>query len=123
LRSTALIRGLGQPVMRTRAAVTAFGKTIVADHPSLNVLVNNAGIMQRENLLTDPVDLTIAEATVATNLLGPLRLTARAFDLGDDGDGSRSPRFCGTYTSEGGPHDVRALIVILNEVWKYRADF
>jgi uncharacterized oxidoreductase len=109
--------------MEDRAAVTAFGKTIVADHPSLNVLVNNAGIMQRENLLTDPVDLTIAEATVATNLLGPLRLTARAFDLGDDGDGSRSPRFCGTYTSEGGPHDVRALIVILNEVWKYRADF
>ena len=59
-----------------RDAVAAFGKTIVADHPNLNVLVNNAGIMQRENLLTDPVDLTTAEATVATNLLGPLRLTA-----------------------------------------------
>jgi uncharacterized oxidoreductase len=59
-----------------RDAVAAFEKTIVADHPSLNVLVNNAGIMQRENLLTDPVDLTTAEATVATNLLGPLRLTA-----------------------------------------------
>ena len=55
--------------MEDRDAVTAFGKTIVADHPSLNVLVNNAGIMQRENLLTDPVDLTTAEATVATNLL------------------------------------------------------
>lgn len=59
-----------------RDAVAAFEKTIVADHPSLNVLVNNAGIMQRENLLTDPVDLTTAEATVATNLLGPFRLTA-----------------------------------------------
>ena len=59
-----------------RDAVAAFEKTIVADHPSLNVLVNNAGIMQRENLLTDPIDLTTAEATVATNLLGPLRLTA-----------------------------------------------
>jgi uncharacterized oxidoreductase len=60
--------------MEDRAAVAAFGKTIVADHPSLNVLVNNAGIMQRENLLTDPVDLTTAEATVATNLLGPALL-------------------------------------------------
>lgn len=59
-----------------RDAVAAFGETIVAEHPTLNVLVNNAGIMQRENLLADPVDLATAEATVATNLLGPIRLTA-----------------------------------------------
>lgn len=59
-----------------RDAVAAFGEKIVAEHPTLNVLVNNAGIMQRENFLADPVDLATAEATVATNLLGPIRLTA-----------------------------------------------
>jgi len=41
-----------------------------------NVLVNNAGIMRRETLTASPVDLATAEATVATNLLGPIRLTA-----------------------------------------------
>jgi uncharacterized oxidoreductase len=48
---------------------------IVADFPSLNVLINNAGIMRAENLL-DQEDLADAEAIVATNLLGPIRLTA-----------------------------------------------
>ncbi len=42
--------------------------------PGLNVLVNNAGIMLRENLL-DPADLTVAEDHVATNLLGTIRMT------------------------------------------------
>jgi uncharacterized oxidoreductase len=59
-----------------REAIAAFAKTIVAECPDLNVLVNNAGIMQREDLLADPVDLATAEATIATNLLAPIRLTA-----------------------------------------------
>ena len=59
-----------------RDAIAAFGKMIVAQYPTLNVLVNNAGIMQREDFLADAVDLTTAEATVASNLLGPIRLTA-----------------------------------------------
>jgi uncharacterized oxidoreductase len=42
--------------------------------PDLNVLVNNAGMMQSENL-RDPASVAQAEATVATNLLGPIRLT------------------------------------------------
>ena len=58
-----------------RDAIPVFAKTILAAHPSLNVLINNAGIMQRESLLTDPVDLATVEATVVTNLLGPIRLT------------------------------------------------
>jgi uncharacterized oxidoreductase len=40
------------------------------------VLINNAGIMQAEDMTTNPYDLTTAEATIATNLLGPIRLTA-----------------------------------------------
>jgi len=46
-------------------------------HPDLNVVVNNAGIMLTEDL-TDPNHLAVAEETVATNLLGPIRLLAEA---------------------------------------------
>lgn len=58
------------------AAIQAFAAQITRKFPGLNVLINNAGIMQVENLTAEPVDLTTAEATIATNLLGPIRLTA-----------------------------------------------
>jgi uncharacterized oxidoreductase len=45
-----------------------------ASYPALNVLVNNAGIMLRENLL-DPADLPVAEDHVTVNLLGTIRMT------------------------------------------------
>ena len=44
------------------------------DFPALNVVVHNAGIMQTELLASGELD--VAEATIATNLLGPIRLTA-----------------------------------------------
>jgi uncharacterized oxidoreductase len=56
--------------------VRACAATVAARFPTLNVLVNNAGIMRAENLLDQPADLADAEATIATNLLGPIRLTA-----------------------------------------------
>jgi len=59
-----------------RDAIPSFAASITAEFPTLNVLVNNAGIMRRESLTASPVDLATAEATVATNLLGPIRLTA-----------------------------------------------
>lgn len=58
------------------AAVRAFAARIVTEHPALNVLINNAGIMKVEDLTADPFGLDIAEETIATNLLGPIRLTA-----------------------------------------------
>ena len=58
------------------AAIRAFAEQAVHDHPALNVLVNNAGIMKAEDVLADPFDLSDCEATVAVNLLGPIRLTA-----------------------------------------------
>jgi uncharacterized oxidoreductase len=58
------------------SALDVFASKVVADHPDLNVLMNNAGIMKPENLVTDPVDLSIAEETITTNLLAPIRLTA-----------------------------------------------
>lgn len=57
------------------AAIQAFADRVVRDHPALNVVVNNAGIMRPEDLLADPFPLEAAEATIATNLLGPIRLT------------------------------------------------
>jgi uncharacterized oxidoreductase len=49
---------------------------LATDHPTLNAVIHNAGIMRPENLLTQQPDLADAEAIITTNLLGPLRLTA-----------------------------------------------
>jgi len=57
------------------AAVHAFTARVGQDHPALNVLINNAGIMQTEDALADPFDTTACEATIAINLLAPIRLT------------------------------------------------
>ena len=59
-----------------RAPIRAFVAHVIAEFPSINVLINNAGIMRRENLLEQQPDLADTEAIVATNLLGPIRLTA-----------------------------------------------
>ncbi|MEZ4407843.1 MAG: SDR family NAD(P)-dependent oxidoreductase [Polyangiales bacterium] len=56
--------------------VRAFAAKVAAAYPSLNVLINNAGIMRAEDLRAQPDDLADAEAMVVTNLLGPIRLTA-----------------------------------------------
>jgi uncharacterized oxidoreductase len=57
-------------------AISSFAADVVEKFPSLNVLINNAGIMRAEKLLEQHEELTDAEAIVATNLLGPIRLTA-----------------------------------------------
>lgn len=68
-------------------AIAAFAKEIVAKHPALNVLVNNAGIMGTEDASAKR-DLTEAEATVVTNILGPIRLTDALVDHLAAQDGS-----------------------------------
>ncbi|MES2288159.1 MAG: SDR family oxidoreductase [Pseudomonadota bacterium] len=60
-------------------AIEDFAQRIVAEHPALNVLVNNAGIMKLEDASTRR-DLADAEATIVTNLLGPIRLTNSLVD-------------------------------------------
>lgn len=55
------------------ASVADLAKRVLAEHPDLNILVNNAGIMRLEPIDTAR-DLAAAEATVTTNLLGPIRL-------------------------------------------------
>lgn len=55
-------------------AIDNFAEELLAAYPNLNVLINNAGIMRRENLAARR-DLADSEETVITNLLGPIRLT------------------------------------------------
>jgi uncharacterized oxidoreductase len=57
-------------------SIQSFAGQVTKDYPSLNVLINNAGMMRPENLLEASKDLSAAEKTVTTNLLGPIRLTA-----------------------------------------------
>jgi uncharacterized oxidoreductase len=53
--------------------VAAFAAELLADFPALNVLINNAGIMRYERL-DRARDLSDAETTLVTNVLGPIRL-------------------------------------------------
>ncbi|MCL1908241.1 MAG: SDR family NAD(P)-dependent oxidoreductase [Holophagaceae bacterium] len=55
--------------------INAVAKKILGDFPDLNVLINNSGIMRAENL-KNQTNLQDMEEIVATNLLGPIRLTA-----------------------------------------------
>lgn len=67
--------------MTDPAGIRAFAARLGEEFPSLNVLVNNAGIMRNENLRAQPDGLTDMEATITTNLLGPIRLTAALLPL------------------------------------------
>src|SRR5882757_9572480 len=61
------------------ANIAAVAKDLIARFPKLNVLVNNAGIMHIDDV-SGPIDDAVAVATVTTNLLGPIRLTAALVD-------------------------------------------
>jgi uncharacterized oxidoreductase len=56
--------------------IERFAARIAEQFPKLNAVVHNAGIMQLEDWGADDVDLSTAEATIATNLLAPIRLSA-----------------------------------------------
>ncbi|MFL9842577.1 SDR family oxidoreductase [Sphingomonas sp. ST-64] len=60
-------------------AIESFAHDLIAAHPALNVVINNAGIMRFEDLSARR-DLADAEATITTNLLGPIRLTNALVD-------------------------------------------
>lgn len=79
LRETAAVNpGMRFAVLDVEDAegIRTFATQVVKDHPALNVLINNAGIMRAESLTADPVEIGDAEAMIATNILGPIRLTA-----------------------------------------------
>ncbi len=59
-----------------RDALAAFPAKVIAEHPELDTVILNAGIMEGEDYTADPVDLDVAERTIATNLTAPIRLAA-----------------------------------------------
>src|SRR5690242_4173770 len=61
------------------AGIEDFARRVIDAQPDLNVLINNAGIMRFEDL-DHRRDLADAEATITTNLLGPIRLTNALID-------------------------------------------
>lgn len=73
----------GMHAMRLDAAdaadITRFASDLLDRFPSLNVVVNNAGIMPYEDISRSR-DLTEAHNVIHTNLLGPIRLTDALID-------------------------------------------
>jgi uncharacterized oxidoreductase len=56
------------------ASIDAVAKELIARYPVLNVLINNAGIMQIDDVSTN-VDDQLISSTITTNLMGPIRMT------------------------------------------------
>jgi len=61
--------------MSARESVESLARTVVSRFPALNVVIHNAGIMKNENLRASNT-AEIALETIATNLAGPILLTA-----------------------------------------------
>ena len=57
------------------ASIAAVAKKLIAEHPKLNVLINNAGIMKPDGV-AGVVDDALVASIVTTNLLGPIRMTS-----------------------------------------------
>lgn len=55
------------------ASVRAVTQALLAEYPALNVLINNAGIMQVDDV-AGAVDEHLLISTIATNLSGPIRM-------------------------------------------------
>src|ERR1700693_4511559 len=60
-------------------SINAVAKKLTAEHPNLNVLINNAGIMEPDQA-AGVIDDKLLVSTVTTNLLGPIRLTSALVD-------------------------------------------
>jgi len=59
--------------------INAVAKKLIAEHPDLNVLINNAGIMELDQA-AGVIDDRLLVSTIITNLLGPIRLTSALMD-------------------------------------------
>ena len=60
-------------------SILAVAKRLLTEHPDLNVLINNAGIMEPDQA-AGVIDDKLLVSTVTTNLLGPIRLTSALLD-------------------------------------------
>jgi uncharacterized oxidoreductase len=56
------------------ASIRCAAKELIEKYPTLNVLINNAGIMKIDDAAGD-IDDELITSTITTNLMGPIRLT------------------------------------------------
>jgi uncharacterized oxidoreductase len=61
--------------MEDPARIEHVAKTIIADFPAVNVLINNAGIMKGDNV-GGVVDDAVLTSTIGTNLTGLIRMSS-----------------------------------------------
>src|ERR1700682_589737 len=61
------------------ASIDRVAAQLIADYPDLNVLINNAGIMQLDQA-GGRIDDALLVSTVTTNLMGPIRMTSALID-------------------------------------------
>jgi uncharacterized oxidoreductase len=57
------------------ANIAAVAKSLTADYPALNVLINNAGVMMIDDA-AGRIDQQLLTSIVTTNLLGPIRVSS-----------------------------------------------
>ena len=57
------------------ASIGAVAAQLIADHPDLNVLINNAGVMLPDRA-AGRIDDKLLVNTITTNLVGPIRMTS-----------------------------------------------
>jgi uncharacterized oxidoreductase len=65
---------VGRANIEDTTSISAVAKKLIAEYPRLNVLVNNAGVMNFDNI-SDSVDDKLLLSMLTTNLMGPIRLT------------------------------------------------
>lgn len=61
------------------ASIERVAARLIADYPDLNVLINNAGVMQPDHA-GGQVDDALMVSTITTNLMGPIRMTSALID-------------------------------------------
>lgn len=67
--------------MQDAGAIKHVAEGLKSDYPALNVVIHNAGIMQAEAVQDGDHALGVAENTITTNLLGPIRLNTALLPL------------------------------------------
>ena len=61
------------------ANIKTVAENLIKKYPSLNVLINNAGVMQIDDA-SNPIDDGLISSTITTNLLGPIRMVSALVD-------------------------------------------
>ncbi|WP_440058123.1 SDR family oxidoreductase [Pseudomonas fragariae (ex Marin et al. 2024)] len=62
--------------MQDPTAISEFGRIIRTKHPTVNVVINNAGVMFQEDLTQGESSPDHLQSMLETNFLGPVRLNA-----------------------------------------------